>query len=421
MQKKKIIIGCTLASCILIIVGFGVLRGIYSLYKRFSFRREPPVELRDAKVLIGENIFTRDVFLKLDDTRLTGTVKKNFIGDVKDITLLHTPDGNRQFVIAGTYGAFTLDDNGGYLSHLKYNFESKKTPFSSLEDKESTISKKTLLGDIQIIDIDRDGTPEFFARGGLDGAAIFDFQGDRRWQYDRSEESRYLKGAAVGDLDGDKQAEIVVLTENLEVFNSQGRELSKKPIDGAYHHLEVMDTNHDGKAEIVLSNFGNCEIRDSQGELIKDLDLPFYLSRFDLFLAPNLKEVQALAAEDRAFWILDLNGNAPTKFEAPLSEIKVTPYQVVENVELDTESVYKANSIWVELEKDKGKYLAVVAQFVGFDRSLFYFYNASGKLIYQEVLPETCYSIIAVPQEQGNKPPVLFVGGEKTIWSYKVQ
>jgi hypothetical protein len=74
--------------------------------------------------------------------------------------------------------------------------------------------------------------------------------------------------------------------------------------------------------------------------------------------------------------------------------------------------------VWAELEKNRPKYLAVVANFAAIDRSLFYLYDAQGKLIYQEILPEECNAVAVLPPENSSGRDEILVSGEKTVWRY---
>jgi hypothetical protein len=84
----------------------------------------------------------------------------------------------------------------------------------------------------------------------------------------------------------------------------------------------------------------------------------------------------------------------------------------------DTEDVFRAKGVWAELEKDRPKYLAVVANFAGIDRSLFYLYDAQGRLMYQEILHEECDAVAILPPANSSGRNQILVSGEKTIWRY---
>ena len=84
----------------------------------------------------------------------------------------------------------------------------------------------------------------------------------------------------------------------------------------------------------------------------------------------------------------------------------------------DTEDVYRAKCVWAQLKKDRPKYLAVIANFAAIDRSLFYLYDAQGRLIYQEILPEECDAVAVLPTENSSGLEEVLVSGEKTVWSY---
>jgi hypothetical protein len=55
-------------------------------------------------------------------------------------------------------------------SQVQYEFEVEKTKIGVFDAE----SIRAMLGDVEVIDIEGDGTCEYLARVGLDGAAVFD-------------------------------------------------------------------------------------------------------------------------------------------------------------------------------------------------------------------------------------------------------
>lgn len=100
--------------------------------------------------------------------------------------------------------------------------------------------------------------------------------------------------------------------------------------------------------------------------------------------------------KDLGLWLIDLDGKNHTRYDAPLSHIKLEKPRVwgvpgsPDLMTFNTEDVYRAKGVWAQLEKGRPKYLAVIANFAAISRSLFYLYDSQGRLIYQEILPEEC-------------------------------
>jgi TolB-like protein len=76
-----------------------------------------------------------------------------------------------------------------------------------------------------------------------------------------------IKGLDIGDVDGDKKNEVVIMDDhNLYVFKYDGEKLSLfKKIEQGYEHnfltLDVADVNHNGHAEIVVTSVVDDNLR----------------------------------------------------------------------------------------------------------------------------------------------------------------
>jgi len=82
----------------------------------------------------------------------------------------------------------------------------------------------------------------------------------------------------------------------------------------------------------------------------------------------------------------------------------------------DSESVGSPRAVWVKLRKDKPKYLAVLASFIGIPRSNLYIFEPNGTLVYHELLGEDAETIAMMPSTDGKEQ--LLVGGKESIWRY---
>jgi hypothetical protein len=420
MERKKLIIGCFAISGIAVILTLIAGWLLYSLFTGRLFGYEPPEtpnELREARVVIGAGILSRSQFIRIDHAlSLSGAA--NAVGLIYDITIgeLNSNPG-LDIVVAGSKGVLVLDPNGAKQSQVQYQFETGKQSVGPF----NTMKTYDFLGEMQIIDVEGDGTCEYLARGSIDGAAVFDHQGRRLWSYGKfTEEKTSIDVVAAGDIDGDGVDELVAVWDGVELFNRDGGRVWQQQWEGPIFQIEVVDTDGDGKAEIIQSGGGNLIIRDGRGGIVRESEMPFYFAYFSLCPMPGREQAQILTVEDGNIWLIGFDGKTAARLDAPLSRFdnygRKTP--LGERRGFD---VYKAKGIWVKLIENQPEYLAVIAQFVGIDRSILYLYGADGKLVYQEILPEDCRSIAALPPAGGKGVQELLVGGDETIWRYKAR
>jgi hypothetical protein len=133
----------------------------------------------------------------------------------------------------------------------------------------------------------------------------------------------------------------------------------------------------------------------------------------------------------------DINNNILLQPAAPLSEIerkfekpnvpsptpidlgngmRVVPVPMGEGFGSNIEGVYQPKAVQVKLQKDKPKYLAIVAPFIGIPRAHFYVYDEKGTLVYHELLPEEAETITVLPTTTTTEE--ILVGGKDTIWKF---
>lgn len=130
---------------------------------------------------------------------------------------------------------------------------------------------------------------------------------------------------------------------------------------------------------------------------------PAYFSGFSLCNWPAKQDrVYALLAEDDTVWVLEFDGKAAAKFDAPRCG-----------------SLGHARGTAVKLERSEPEYLAVVVEFTNWERSILYLYDSTRTLVYQEIIPERCASIAAMSLDRSDTE-VLLVGGEGKVWEYRI-
>jgi hypothetical protein len=161
-------------------------------------------------------------------------------------------------------------------------------------------------------------------------------------------------------------------------------------------------------------------IKDAQGELLKKIEYPFFLSRFVLCQLPDKKDLSLVEVDDGFLWITDFIGKPYYKFQAPLSQFTSATRRDPLGF-LEETSVYGIQGQWGKFLKDQPECFALVTRFAALDVSVFYIYNQAGQLLYQEVLPDECKAIALVPQTDANSTPTMFLMGRKTVWRYKTK
>jgi|GEM_PF-1082837 len=373
-KKKKILIGCSIALGSIIVLLAILIFFVFHYLPRKQF--EVPSELKNPSILKNSNLFTKSVFSNI-------ILRENQLGDVTDIVLGELdPNPGLELGIAGTRGAVLLDSK---------NFNIK-----------SAVSFDKMLSNVNIVDVNNDGICEFINRGSwCNDASLIDHNGKTIWTYTGKSG---IDDMAAGDIDGNGVREFVVGFNGgggVHLLDSTGRKQWEKP-DGNVWHVELIDVNGDGKLEIVHSNAaGQITIRGKEGNIIsRNKPLP-YFSDFSLVKWPSKRDKEyVLFSENDIIWLLDFNGKDIAKFDAPKCG-----------------NLGHARGVPIKIKSDQPEYFAVVVEFRHWERSILYIYNTSKVLVYQEILPDACSAITAIPIE---KPDVetLLVGCKGKVLQY---
>ncbi|HEV2862389.1 MAG TPA: VCBS repeat-containing protein [Pyrinomonadaceae bacterium] len=431
LRRTLIILAATFSGLILLLVVAGAL--FYKLFiSPVLAGGEPPPELREAKVVAGADFLKRSEFYRVGggsswlDLLDPEKAKKNF-EDIMDVSVGQF-DGKEgtDVVVVGRFGLTVFDTTGKFRERANFKYQKKGVEVGPLK----TENEKDSLFNMRALDVEGDGVCEVLGYGGLDGVALFDHAGRVVFSRgERAEGKSSIRGVAAGDVDGDGTQEFVALWgdepwEGLELFDRHGQSKWRREERHVNKDFALADVNGDGKAEIILEDMTTLTIRDASGEVTSQSESPVFLWHVGVLPRPERDgPPQNLAVREGSTWLIDFDGKNWKKFDAPLSHIEPDKSREESTpgaespFARDTEQVYRARGAWVRLKSGRPKYLAVVGQFAALDRSLLYVYDEQGRLVYHEILPETCESAAALPPGASGAEEFL-VGCENTVWRY---
>lgn len=334
---------------------------------------ERPESLSEPRVLVGESLFKKRVFYE-----------NSALGVITDIRLGELdPAPGEELGIVGSSGAVFLGEN----------MESKATVDLRGGYHECT----------SLIDVEGDGATEFLYRGSwLSPVILYSHSGRRVWSH--TGESG-VDDAAAGDLDGDGIAEVVVGFNGgggVHLLNAKGQKLWGVP-DGNVWHVEIVDTDGDGKNEIVHSNAaGKVTVRDSEGNVIRQGRPPLYFADFSLteWFSQHERPFPLYACR-KLLRIVDYSGKPLAALKAPLCQNRGA----------------STHGTLVNFGGKLGTLFAAVVDYSLWDRALLYIYDSEANLLYQEVISGRAPSIAAIPARDG-EGEVLLIGGVGKVWEY---
>jgi len=376
MTTKWLIIGCSTAAAIFIIV---VAVGMWFAAKSYtSFVRNMPGRPEVAAVLKTPKVLVGSDFLKGN-----ALIKDDRLGSITDIAMGELDGRGKTLIgVASDEGALFLNEKMEPVSFVPYG---------------------AAFQHVDIIDAENDGVCEFMARGSwMSNPGLFDHQGKMLWSYGGKMPG--VDDMAAGDIDGDGFLEFVVGFNGGGGVHLLDRHWKKKwsKSDGNVWHVEITDTNGDGKPEIVHSNAaGVIVVRDKDGNIISQHRPETYFSHFTLVNWPTRKDrMYPLLTGKGTAWIVNYDGKTLASFDAP--------------------ALQDLGDTWgtlVKLKSGEKDYLAVLAAYRNFERSVLCVFDPTGKLAYEEVILETRQAIAALPVN-GADTQTLLVGGERRIWQY---
>ena len=188
------------------------------------------------------------------------------------------------------------------------------------------------------------------------------------------------------------------------LLDGQGKTLWKKD-DTNVWHLEMLDTNGDGRDEILHSNAkGQLLVRSGNGDVAAQYLPGLYVSHFVLTrwgqeAKPSHILVPVSESSDGCckptFALLDTNGKKVAELESPMGNL-----------------FNRMSALPIRFGKGS-EYFAVLENRL--ERSMLLLYGEDRKIAYQEILDEPCLGIAALPKKDGER---LLVGCTAKVWEF---
>ncbi len=376
---RKILIG--LAALLLVVVGAGVFLyyKIQPSIQETEARAEEEEKLLRPRILTGEQDFERRVFYASDGISSISQILMGWPADREGADI----------AVVGSRGADFIDLAGRFKKQVR---------FSTEQWSPVVVARTSASGEYGYLTRDESwSTP----------AMLFDKEGRVSW---RSEGTLAgVDDSVPADLFGDGKLSVVIGFNGwggIALFDGQGKRLWKKQEWNVWH-VETLDTNGDGREEILHSNAkGQLLVRNANGDVIAQFLPDFYVSNFAVTrwgeeMRPTHILVPTTEARDGCckpvLVVLDANGRSVAKLGSPLGNLfnqsAATPVQFGRPTQ----------------------HFAVLQNNFAKKRSMVLLYDKAGQIAYQEILGESCLGIatLTVPDAE-----MLLVGCNAKIWEY---
>jgi hypothetical protein len=372
---RKILIVLTILFLLVVGAGICVHYWTQAYLKREAKARPEP------RLLIGEGRFDKRVFYAGDEL---GNISQILVGWPAD-------KEGAALAVVGNKGAHFLDATGR---------STKWIGFSTF-----------VASPVEVARIDANGDYAYLTRdeSWFDRATLFDEKGQVSWSYTGGGFLSGVDDSVSGDIYGDGKLSVVIGLNGgggLVLVNREGKIVWKKK-EGNVWHVETLDTNGDGRDEILHSNApGQLLVRNANGDVIAEYLPGHYVADFTLtrwaeeqhpthILVPTTEGQEG--SSKSIFVVLDAKGKTVAQLESPLGDL-----------------LNKTKAATVHYGKGV-EYFAVLQNNSPWRRSMLLLYGKDGQIVYQEILGESCLGIAALPQKDGER---LLIGCAGRIWEY---
>jgi hypothetical protein len=367
-------VGAIVLACLLILVAFMVHASREASRISSQPRFQLPKELQEARVVTGEAAFHKDIYYK--DAEL---------GNVSDIQQgRYYGRDDLRWAIVGNRGADFLGDDRILRRTARFHAD--------------------LYCPIILADLDSNGNPGFLNRDEtwFHDVMYFDPDGRRRWKYGKF---IGVDDSAVGDVKGDGKREVVVGFNGeggIHLLDSSGKKLWERR-SGNVWHVEVVDVDlgSAGRAKIAHSDAsGQIILRDAQGNVLAHHRPEIYVGSFALTRwGRDVTYDKILVPGREELYVFSLFGDTLQKLEAPLAVSDMKPVGTP-----------------IRFSSFARAYAALLTRQT-WNRSILYFFDDSGRLLYEEVIAENCGALQLNPLADHE---TLLVGCDGKILEYSV-
>jgi len=376
---RKILIGFT--ALLLLLVGTGVFLyyKIQPSIREAEARAEAEEKQLQPRLLKGEQDFERRVFYTSTGLSNISQIRMGWPADREGADIL----------VVGSHGADFIDFAGQIKKQVRFSIE-QHSP-------------------VVVARMSQSGEYGYLTRheSWAVPAMLFDKEGRVSWRSEGTWPG--VDDSVPGDLYGDGKLSVVIGFNGgggVALFDVQGKRLWKKEERNVWH-VETLDTNGDGREEILHSNAkGQLLVRNPNGDVIAQFLPGFYVSDFALTrwgeeTRPTHILVPTTEARDGCckpvLVVLDSNGKTVAQLESPLGNLLNTSAATPVHFGRRTE------------------YFAVLQNNFAKERSMLLLYDKAGQIAYQEILGESCQGIatLTVPDAE-----MLLVGCAGKIWEY---
>jgi hypothetical protein len=376
---QKILIGFAIILLLLLGAGAFLYHKLQPSIREAEAEAEAKQKMLQPRLIKGEGNFGRRAFYTGDG-----------LGNISQIRVGWPADREGADIAAvGSQGADFVDSTGQIKKKVRFSIE-QRVP-------------------IAVARIDPTGEYGYLTRdeSWAVPVTLFDKEGHVSWRSNRN--WRGVDDSAPGDVLGDGQLSVVVGFNGgggLILLDGQGKTLWKREEANVWH-VETLDTNGDGREEILHSNAkGQLLVRNGNGEAIAQYLPDFYVSHFALtrwgeearpshILVPISDSREGCCKP--ALVILDANGKTVTELESPLGDL-----------------FNRMSATPIRFGK-RDEYFAVMKNSFSSERSMLLLYGEDGQIVYQEILGESCLGMAALPKKDGER---LLVGCAAKIWEY---
>ena len=371
---RKVLLGIGLFIVAIVGVGFYY---IHRFEERFQRDNEAQLKLLDPRVVIDDAKFTKRVFSKSPSI---GRVTQIVGGGLEN-------EGQEELTVISNFGIHYLGADGELKRTVSFS-----NPARSY---------------VELISLDHAGDYGFLTRdqSWAEDVVLFDRSGRQMWSY--SNRPPGIDDASVAEAGENGKSTFVVGLNGrggIVLLDSQGKEIWRKSEANVWH-VESLDVDGDGRREILHSNArGELLVRNMNGDVENRYLTCYYVSHFSL---------TRWGDESTATHILVPTANASANSGKKVLIVLDAKGKTVATLEATPgEWAMKAAGAPIRTNDD---HLFAVIQTGVLPRSVLSVYSAEKKIVYREVLGESCSALNTTHIESKDK---FYVGCDSAVWEY---